>query len=197
LTETLPEIPELTNAELVQLRIRVIALENLVIALLAEGVRPPTRYRSRNGGLHYAKTGLHAPSTDDPGGRAHGRRYQSGRSLSLGAIMSCRSGSHRHSGVRRSGLLLSPGASRIHLCDRGRIASMMMLLPPHDDVVFRHRFGCFQGVEPRSDGKVVVDRWKGRDLPHVRSGIWLKAAIWLLGRTAANQRGCHASPTAT
>jgi hypothetical protein len=29
-------IPELTNAELVQLRIRVIALENLVIALLAE-----------------------------------------------------------------------------------------------------------------------------------------------------------------
>lgn len=30
------EIPELTNAELVQLRIRVIALENLVIALLAE-----------------------------------------------------------------------------------------------------------------------------------------------------------------
>jgi hypothetical protein len=29
-------IPELTNAEIVQLRIRVIALENLVIALLAE-----------------------------------------------------------------------------------------------------------------------------------------------------------------
>jgi hypothetical protein len=31
------DIPELTNAELVQLRIRVIALENLVITLLAEG----------------------------------------------------------------------------------------------------------------------------------------------------------------
>lgn len=31
------DIPELTNAELVQLRVRVIALENLVIALLAEG----------------------------------------------------------------------------------------------------------------------------------------------------------------
>jgi hypothetical protein len=30
------KIPELTNAELVQLRIRVIALENLLIALLAE-----------------------------------------------------------------------------------------------------------------------------------------------------------------
>jgi hypothetical protein len=29
--------PALTNAELVQLRVRVIALENLVIALLAEG----------------------------------------------------------------------------------------------------------------------------------------------------------------
>lgn len=29
--------PELTNTELVQLRIRVIALENLVVALLAEG----------------------------------------------------------------------------------------------------------------------------------------------------------------
>jgi hypothetical protein len=30
------DIPELTNAELVQLRIRVIALENLVIALLSQ-----------------------------------------------------------------------------------------------------------------------------------------------------------------
>jgi len=30
-------VPELTNAELVQLRVRVIALENLVITLLAEG----------------------------------------------------------------------------------------------------------------------------------------------------------------
>jgi hypothetical protein len=35
-SDTPREIPELTNAELVQLRIRVIALENLVIALLAE-----------------------------------------------------------------------------------------------------------------------------------------------------------------
>jgi hypothetical protein len=31
------EIPELTNAELVQLRIRVIALENLMIAMLSQG----------------------------------------------------------------------------------------------------------------------------------------------------------------
>ena len=34
--EGLPPVPELTNAELVRLRIRVIALENLVITLLAE-----------------------------------------------------------------------------------------------------------------------------------------------------------------
>jgi hypothetical protein len=34
--EAQSEVPQLTNAELVQLRIRVIALENLVIALLAE-----------------------------------------------------------------------------------------------------------------------------------------------------------------
>src|SRR5260370_2659560 len=34
--EAQSDIPQLTNAELVQLRIRVIALENLVIALLAE-----------------------------------------------------------------------------------------------------------------------------------------------------------------
>lgn len=33
--------PQLTNAELVQLRVRVIALENLVIALLAEGSDRP------------------------------------------------------------------------------------------------------------------------------------------------------------
>jgi hypothetical protein len=31
-----PEVPQLNDAELVQLRVRVIALENLVIALLAE-----------------------------------------------------------------------------------------------------------------------------------------------------------------
>ena len=34
--EVQSEVPQLTNVELVQLRIRVIALENLVIALLAE-----------------------------------------------------------------------------------------------------------------------------------------------------------------
>ena len=34
--EVQSEVPQLTNVELVQLRVRVIALENLVIALLAE-----------------------------------------------------------------------------------------------------------------------------------------------------------------
>jgi hypothetical protein len=35
--ETPADIPEMTNTELVHLRVRVIALENLVIALLAQG----------------------------------------------------------------------------------------------------------------------------------------------------------------
>lgn len=35
--ETPADVPDLTNAELVQLRVRVIALENLLIAMLAEG----------------------------------------------------------------------------------------------------------------------------------------------------------------
>ena len=34
---TSADVPDLTNAELVQLRVRVIALENLIIAVLAEG----------------------------------------------------------------------------------------------------------------------------------------------------------------
>jgi hypothetical protein len=34
--EAKPEVPDLTNAELVQLRIRVIALENLMISILSE-----------------------------------------------------------------------------------------------------------------------------------------------------------------
>lgn len=35
--ETHPDVPDMTNAELVLLRVRVIALENLLIAVLAEG----------------------------------------------------------------------------------------------------------------------------------------------------------------
>ena len=40
-TDSAPAVfPALTNAELVQLRIRVIALENLVIALMADATEP-------------------------------------------------------------------------------------------------------------------------------------------------------------
>ena len=35
--ETVTEIPEISNTEMVHLRVRVIALENLLIAMLAEG----------------------------------------------------------------------------------------------------------------------------------------------------------------
>ncbi len=35
--EVHPDVPDMTNAELVLLRVRVIALENLLIAVLAEG----------------------------------------------------------------------------------------------------------------------------------------------------------------
>ena len=61
------EIPELTNAELVQLRIRVIALENLVIALLAEAserqlglVREMAAYISPRSGFTHHPLTLHA-----------------------------------------------------------------------------------------------------------------------------------------
>ena len=67
--EAQPEIPALTNAELVQLRIRVIALENLVIALLAEAserqlglAREMAAYISpRPGSTHHPLT-VHAAS---------------------------------------------------------------------------------------------------------------------------------------
>lgn len=36
-SDALFHVPDMTNAELVQLRVRVIALENLVIAMLSEG----------------------------------------------------------------------------------------------------------------------------------------------------------------
>jgi len=61
------EIPELTNAELVQLRIRVIALENLVIALLAQAserqldlVREMAAYISPRPGFTHHPLTIHA-----------------------------------------------------------------------------------------------------------------------------------------
>src|SRR5580700_1186513 len=60
-------IPDLTNAELVQLRIRVIALENLVIALLAEAsdrqlhlTREMAGYISPRPGFTYHPLTVHA-----------------------------------------------------------------------------------------------------------------------------------------
>ncbi|HEY5410485.1 MAG TPA: hypothetical protein VIJ94_07145 [Caulobacteraceae bacterium] len=59
--------PQLTNAELVQLRVRVIALENLVIALLAEGsdqqvevVREMATYISPRPGVTHHPLTTHA-----------------------------------------------------------------------------------------------------------------------------------------
>lgn len=65
--ETQSDIPELTNAELVQLRIRVIALENLVIALLAQAserqvdlAREMAAYISPRPGFTHHPLTLHA-----------------------------------------------------------------------------------------------------------------------------------------
>lgn len=59
--------PQLTNAELVQLRVRVIALENLMIALLAEGsdrqvevVREMAAYISPRPGFTHHPLTIHA-----------------------------------------------------------------------------------------------------------------------------------------
>lgn len=65
--EVLPDVPPLTNADLVQLRVRVIALENLVISMLAdasdrqlEHSREMAAYISpRPGVTHHALT-IHA-----------------------------------------------------------------------------------------------------------------------------------------
>lgn len=65
--EVLPDIPPLTNTELVQLRVRVIALENLIISLLADAsdlqlirAREMAAYISpRPGVTHHALT-IHA-----------------------------------------------------------------------------------------------------------------------------------------
>ncbi len=65
----LVEDPRLTNAELVQLRVRVIALENLVIALLAEGpdrqiavAREMAAYISPRPGCTHHPLTIHAAS---------------------------------------------------------------------------------------------------------------------------------------
>jgi hypothetical protein len=66
-SEARSEIPQLTNAELVQLRTRVIALENLVIALLAEAskrqlglAREMAAYISPRPGFTHHPSTIHA-----------------------------------------------------------------------------------------------------------------------------------------
>ena len=63
------EVPQLTNTDLVQLRIRVIALENLVIALLAEApdrqldvAREMAAYISPRPGFTHHPLTIHAAS---------------------------------------------------------------------------------------------------------------------------------------
>ena len=65
----LADVPQLTNAELVQLRVRVIALENLVIALLAEAgdreialAREMAAYVSPRPGFTHHPLTVHAAS---------------------------------------------------------------------------------------------------------------------------------------
>jgi hypothetical protein len=65
--EVQSQVPQLTNAELVQLRIRVIALENLVITLLAEApdrqldlAREMAAYISPRPGITHHPLTIHA-----------------------------------------------------------------------------------------------------------------------------------------
>lgn len=78
-------VPTMTNAELVQLRIRVIALENLMIAVLAEGsdrqlqvAQEMAAYISpRSGFTHHPLTIQAADHMNDLAGRAvHYRAVQ-------------------------------------------------------------------------------------------------------------------------
>jgi hypothetical protein len=56
--ETAVEIPLLTNAELVQLRVRVIALENVIIALLSKGSDEQLRLVSEMAGYISPRPGF-------------------------------------------------------------------------------------------------------------------------------------------
>jgi hypothetical protein len=72
------DIPELTNAELVQLRIRVIALENLMIAMLSQGTdwqlamadEMAAHIAPREGSVHHPLTALAAQHMNDLVSRA-------------------------------------------------------------------------------------------------------------------------------
>ncbi|WP_426000767.1 hypothetical protein [Caulobacter sp. DWR1-3-2b1] len=63
--------PQLTNTELVQLRVRVIALENLMIALLAEGSDRQVEVVREMASLHLAEARLHTSPPNHPRRRPH------------------------------------------------------------------------------------------------------------------------------
>jgi len=66
-------VPELTNAELVHLRIRVIALENLIITLLAEGPDRQPNGCQRNGKLYLPTSRFYPTPADDQSGGSNDR----------------------------------------------------------------------------------------------------------------------------
>ncbi|SSB96274.1 hypothetical protein SAMN04488697_104348 [Pseudomonas sp. 43mfcvi1.1] len=68
------EIPELSNAELVHLRVRVIALENLVIALLAQGTDQQLAVAREMAGYITPRPGFYPAPFDDPCGIPNGQQ---------------------------------------------------------------------------------------------------------------------------
>jgi len=68
-------VPAMSNPDLVPLRVRVIALENLLISLLATASEA-TRTRARNGGLHLAEARLFPSSAHDTLRGRHGRPHR-------------------------------------------------------------------------------------------------------------------------
>jgi hypothetical protein len=71
-------MPSNDVAEVRALHVRIIALENIVISLLADA---SDRTGARNGLLHLPEAGLHASSADDARCRAHGRSWRACLSL--------------------------------------------------------------------------------------------------------------------
>ena len=70
---TLTEVPDLTNAELVQLRVRVIALENLIIAVLAEGSDRQLQIARDMGDYISPRPDFTHHSSHDSGSQTHDR----------------------------------------------------------------------------------------------------------------------------
>ena len=77
----LTEIPPLTNAELVQLRIRVIALENLMIMLLAEGSDKQRELAREMATYISPQVGFHSSPSDNSGSGPYERSRRSSHSL--------------------------------------------------------------------------------------------------------------------